>query len=204
MRKITVSPAVIIGHSETLKSNNTTAKYPFLHTEVKVASISRGQTSFIWENIYLGAVPSRFIVGIVKDEAMAGDFKLNPYNFAGYSVTSVAATLDGQYISGQPYKVNFEENEYISAYVRLKESTINGDFDNGLEREDFGGGYALYAFDVEPDFDFDYSSLIRKGNVRLQITFSKPLETTLAVVIYSESPTLLEIDASRNIIYEPQ
>lgn len=204
VRKIKLNPSVIIGHSKELQ--NTTAKYPFVHTEVKTAAIAAGMTSFTYDNIFQGKVPSRIMVAIVKDAALTGSYKLNPFNFAHYNVSSVGATLDGENIGGRPYRLNYDENQFISTFVKLKESTTKseGDFDNGLSRDTFGKGYAIYTFDIEPNFNFDYLSLTRKGNLRLEIIFSKAVEDTLSCVLYCEFQSLLEIDSTRNIIYNPQ
>ena len=54
------------------------------------------------------------------------------------------------------------------------------DQDNGIDRNDFAQGYAIYAFNIEPDFDnINYLSLIRRGTVSIEAHFSSPLEESV-------------------------
>ena len=55
-----------------------------------------------------------------------------------------------------------------------------------MTREDFEGGYALYAFDLTPDLaDGGHFNLLKQGNVRLDLKFGAALESTINVIAYA-------------------
>ena len=52
------------------------------------------------------------------------------------------------------------------------------DADNQIDRNDFAGGYALYCFEIEPNFGITerYLTLVKQGKVRLRHSLQKPCE----------------------------
>ena len=72
VRKVVVSPAVALAHAKTLES--ATAKYPLHRVEVKTFSIPQGNQSFTRENLFLGQIPRRVVIGMVDNTAF------NPFN----------------------------------------------------------------------------------------------------------------------------
>ena len=74
---------------------------------------------------------------------------------------------------------------------------------NGKSREDFPGGYALYAFDLTADLsENNHFNLIRQGYIRLDMKFSQTLASTINVIAFAEFESILEIDRSRNVIFD--
>ena len=72
-----------------------------------------------------------------------------------------------------------------------------------IRREDFGSGYALYAFDLTADLaEEGHFNLMKHGNVRLDLKFGTALPNTINVIAYAEFESVLEIDKSRNIIID--
>ena len=77
--------------------------------------------------------------------------------------------------------------------------------DEGLyiTREDYGNGYALYAFDLTADLgEDDHFSLVRQGSVRLTLKFRVALQATVTVVAYAEFENVIEIDRDRNVVFD--
>ena len=72
-----------------------------------------------------------------------------------------------------------------------------------IQREDFRGGYALYAFDLTADLaEEGHFNLMKHGNVCLDLKFLVALPNTINVIAYAEFESVLEIDKSRNIIID--
>ena len=80
------------------------AKYPVTRVEVKVVHIPIGQKSFTHDNLFLGQLPKRTIVGIVDNRAYNGDFSLNPFDFKHCDLNFLSIHLDGQQIPWAPLK----------------------------------------------------------------------------------------------------
>jgi hypothetical protein len=53
-----------------------------------------------------------------------------------------------------------------------------------LFRDDIAGGFALYAFDTQPDLDGnEYLSLKKQGNVRIDVHFNTVLPHTVNCIV---------------------
>ena len=200
--QVTVSPEVVMGHNEILK--NTTAKYPFWRSEMKNYSISAGQYYFNWDNIFQGEIPTRLVIGLVSAEAMSGNYKKNPYSFQHYNLDSISITVDNENIPGRPLKPKFSEEggqNYISAYNALFSGTKKSEQFSGISRSDYPLGYTLYVFDLEPSLtSAEYWPILKRGNLKLDIHFEKPLTETVNLLAYATFPDLFEVDSSRAVL----
>lgn len=202
--KVSVSNGLFVGHQDVLKSQ-ITAKYSYVNTEVKLISIPSGQITFSQNNLFPQARPTKVVVGFVSSKAAAGDFRLSPWNFKNYSLNQITLKVDGIPVPGSVMDLNFNESSgimSIPAFYNLYDIAGKAleDANNGVDRDDFGNGYALYAFNIEPEFGgLNYLSLIKKGAVSIEADFSVPLEEPVCCVIYSESNGLFELDDSRSV-----
>lgn len=203
---ITVSPGVILGHANALKSGN--ALYPYTRVEMMNHSIAQGESNINIYNISRKTVPSRLVFGIVSADAFNGNYKKNPFNFKPYSITSVSVVVNDMVANGSPLDVNFNERsaggrKYVVAYNQMFDvtGTLGRDFGNGININDFKNGYTLFCYNLEPFTNpGKYFNLMRTGFVRMNIQLSKPLEETCVLIIYTEHQDMYQIDAARNVI----
>lgn len=204
--KVQVNPAVIYAHSQVLESTN--AKYSFTKTEVKMVSIPKGQVNFTWDNCVNGVRPIHCVIGFVNSLAVSGSLTLSPWNFKPYDLGQLTLSLDGLPVGGNPVRLNFDKSgglTTISAFVNLFETSGKwmADSGNDLHREDFANGFALYAFDVEPQFlSGHYLHLLKHGNLRIDCQFNKPLPEAATCVLYVETPGYFEINKARDILIQ--
>jgi hypothetical protein len=194
--KVKVNPGVIIGHAKALEQ--TTAKYPFVRTELKTASISTGQTSFVWNNVFGSTQPTKLVIGFLDNTAMSGDYAKNPFNFERFSVSSVGVYVDGQSVPDRPLKLT--DNLTVTAFDSLFEvAACTG---NDISRSEYTKGSNLYAFCLEPQFPGQqYMQLVKNADVRIEVHFDTPTTKTISCIVYAEHPALLSIDEARNVIY---
>src|SRR6218665_895085 len=74
---------------------------------------------------------------------------------------------------------------------------------NLISRQDFPGGYALYAFDLTADqCEGNHLNLLRHGTVRVDMKFAQLLPNTINVIAFAEFENILEIDRSRNVLFD--
>jgi len=94
----------------------------------------------------------------------------------------------------------------IPAFNNMFEVTDKWLQDSGIQisRSEFAGGYAIYCFEIEPNFGDDgtYLHLLKQGNVRLEVQFSSALREAISCIVYAEYPGYFEINAARDIILE--
>ena len=73
----------------------------------------------------------------------------------------------------------------------------------GINRDNYKEGYALYAFDLTPDMaEGSHVDPIKHGTVRMDIHFKEQLPETVNVIVYSEYDNLIQIDRARNIVVD--
>ena len=194
MSRYTLNPTVQMAHIKALEKN--TVKYPMRSVDCKVFSIPAGARSNTHENMFLGTLPKRLVVCCIWWCAAPFHAKNNNINF-------LAVYVDGRQIPSKPLQPNFDDDLFINSYMNMFSSTCKmwQDEGNGLSRSDFRHGYTFFGFDLTPDAcDGACFHLVQKGNVRIEIHFRDALPTIVNVFAYAEF--VLEIDKSRNIIYD--
>lgn len=202
IRKARINPSVLLAHQKVLAS--TTAKYPITRAEVKVLTIPSGIQGKTLDNIFLGQVPKRCIVGFVNNNAFNGSLTKNPFNFENYDMNTFCLYIDGHQIPSKALQPSFDSNIYTLAYHSLFSGTgihfLNEG--NGISREKYSNGYCLLAFDLTSDLSANSSghwNLIKHGSVRLEVRFESTLTQTINCIVYAEFDNVIEIDKNRGV-----
>lgn len=204
VRRAKIAPGVLIAHAKMLAK--TTAKYPITRVEVKAFTMHSGITGDTLDNVILGQLPKRIILGFVNNRAFNGSKTLNPFNFHHHSVNFLSLYVDGQQVPSKPLQPQFSGDD---AWVESYQTLFNGTgihFQNAgldISRTDFPRGYCLYAFDLTPDLSagcFSHWNLVRHGSVRIEVRFEQSLTSTLNCIVYAEYDNVIEIDSARQVI----
>ena len=106
------------------------------------------------DNIILGQLPKRIIIGFVNNKAFNGDRALNPFNFEHFNINFLCLYVDGVQVPSKPLQPDFgASNLYIDAYHTLFSGTGVHFLNEGNEisRESYPNGYCLFAFDLTHD-----------------------------------------------------
>ena len=114
VRKLKITPSLCLAHERILQQK--TAKYPITRVECKVIHLPQGQKSFTHDNLFLGQLPKRIVLGLVDNRAFNGDISLNPYNFQHCNLNYLAVHLDGQQVPWAPLQPSFSGSSYIRAF----------------------------------------------------------------------------------------
>ena len=114
VRKLKITPSLCLAHERILQQK--TAKYTIMRVECKVIHLPQGQNSFTHDNLFLGQLPKRIVLGIVDHRTFNGDIPLNPYNFQHCNLNYLAVHLDGQQVPWAPLQPYFSGSSYISAF----------------------------------------------------------------------------------------
>ena len=218
IRKVKLDQAVSDGIERMLKQ--TPALYPIRRVECKILTVPQNLPSTRQDNIFSGLIPKTFVVGFVTADAAGGVYHKNPYNFAHFGVTSLSLTANGEEIPFKqltlkyPKKANGEidtttgeddDLDFDEAYNTLFSGTgkIYSNAGLDIDRDDYPGGYALYAFDLTPDMckSSQYFNTVQHGSLSLALTF-KSQSDPLALVCYGDFENVIRIDAERNAIYD--
>ena len=60
-----------MGHVKALE--NTSCKYPIRRVEVKVETVPRGNMNYVQDNMFLGQLPKRLVIGCMDSDAFNGN-----------------------------------------------------------------------------------------------------------------------------------
>lgn len=203
VRRVKISPGILLAHAQTLAKS--TAKYPMTRVEVKSMTIHAGVQAETLDNVFLGQLPKRIIIGFVDNKAYNGDKKYNPFNFANFGLNYLSLYVEGTQYPSKPLQPNFTKKLYADSYNTLFTGTGIHFLNEGntISREDYHSGYCLTAFDLTPDLsasDNAHWNLIKHGSVRIETRFAEALTTTINCIVYAEFDNVIEIDAMRQVI----
>ncbi|XP_046491084.1 uncharacterized protein F54H12.2-like [Neodiprion pinetum] len=183
VRRMEISPGILLAHARTLAKG--TAKYPVTRVEVKSFTIHAGVQAETLDNVILGQLSKRVMIGFVSNKAFNGDRRRNPFNFRNHSLNFLSLHVDGVQVPSKPLQIHF-----------LNEG-------NGIDRQQFAKGNCLSAFDLTPDLSANCTShwsLIKHGTFRVEVRFDDALKETVNCLVYAEFDNLIEVDAARQVI----
>ncbi|GFY14645.1 uncharacterized protein F54H12.2 [Trichonephila clavipes] len=142
----------------------------------------------------------------VDNEAFHGVFSKSPYEFKHFNLNFIGVYVDGQPVPHNPLELDFSKDQYIRAYQTLFVGTDGMGQDRGIfiSRKEYKDSNTLFGFNLSPDLcsSGEHLSLIKHSNLRLELKFSKSLEQTVCVIVFAEFENVIEINKSRNILYD--
>jgi hypothetical protein len=201
---VKVNPGVILGHAKAMETRN--ALYSYIRCETKSYSITPAQRTVYLDNLFQGIRPSKLVMGMVSAEGFNGAYRRNPFKFHHFELSDIALVVDGESLPGRPLKLDFNAangRNFIEAYVNMFEALGQSgtDFGGGITPEVFASGHTLFVYSLDPVIrSGKYMNLTKHSNVRLELNFATPLPETVTIIIYTETPSVFEVDASRNVI----
>ena len=191
VQSLLVSPSLSYAHNQMLQKCN--ARYPIMRTSIKIITVPRGQSGIMQDNIYLGKIPSRVVMAMVTDAAMAGGYQQNPFNFQHFGLNYLAMYVNGDMVPNRPYQPDFAHNKYLREYSSLFDGI--GRSNCVISRNDYPNGYTIWIFKLSPVL----GTPSKPGTVRLEIKFSAALNETINIILFAEFNSIIEIDKYRNV-----
>ena len=129
---------------------------------------------------------------MVSSAAYTGDYEKNPFYFQPYDCSSLGLYIDGQSYASQPLQPKYEADQFVDCYRTL----THFQKDINVSRADYKKGYCLYVLDVDPHYSF---STKRRGHCGLELTFAKPLQESVTLIMYATFPEILHINQARAV-----
>ena len=181
-------------------------KLPYTKVQVKHLTIPANVTSQDFDGIFDGVLPDLVVIGLVADEAFAGHYNQNPFNFQTFNVNRMEMLRNGIRTPRYGYTPNFTTKQYEKDYMTfLSQLKLNkGDKSVALTPYEWANGYTLYAFQTTdgPIGSGAHSprSAISTGKLRLSIGFSQANNTTIKVIVFSQSVGVIDINQFKNVV----
>ena len=209
MLKVTLNASVYTRlQKERALSKTKRVKYPVVRSEIRTFSFDGKSTRWEQDNVFVGRVPDRVVLGLVKSKNYNGDLTCYPFAYEKFGVTRVRQSVDGE---EYPYRslemAGNTQAEDLLGYNRLL-TAIGAHKQHKptmILPSDWGQGKncTLYVFNNVPGDADDphYRNPRQTGNVRYEIDFQAAVDHNITVVIWSEYENLYEIDQFGGILY---
>jgi len=180
--QVELKPPLLLAHANVLGMKRK-AHYPGTHTQIKTFTASSVSQLISIDNAFLGPIPERILIELVKNTAFFGSANTNPYHFQHYDMTNLVLYVNGVQLPSEPLTMDYSSPSGATrAYETLFSST-------GIHHDDrahmitltmFTNGFYILGFDLTPDTEADeeHISLPRQGNVRIEARFKEPLPLT--------------------------
>jgi len=94
VRKVKLSPSVFLAHAKALE--NAIAKYPINRVVCKTLTIPANLMGVNHENLFSGQIPTRIVIGLVRNDAFNGTTTRNLFNFQHFNLSEISVYSDGQ------------------------------------------------------------------------------------------------------------
>ena len=197
VKTVSVSPPVILGHAKALEK--TPAKYSMRRSQVTSYTISAGSLTSSKDNLFIGVLPRKVIVGLVSNKAYAGDLHANPFEFAHFNTSYMSISVNGRTIPTQPLTFNFKANQYMRGFVSLYANTDRLNRNEGcISRKEYPNGYFLNCFTLAPDHsEGSHFDIKNTGTVKLDLHFAEALSESVTVIVYAVFDSVVEINKHR-------
>jgi len=211
MKKKTVVPSVLMGIESTL--SDTPALYPVMRTELRKMLCHRGQMSFVFENLYQGAVPSVLALGFVKESACAGNIRQNPFEMEHAQLNNLTCSVDDKNCGHPPMRFYFDRRSHLnssfldgftSLFQKGSSSTSLDDDSSAfcsISRDSYARGYTVFKYVFSSAANSRFLPIVTRGNLRLAGNFSRALEENMTLVVYARFPTMITMDKTRRVTY---
>lgn len=202
VKKVTVAPAVRIGHASALMRGN--ALYPLSRVNVKTYSIPANSRICNQENLFLGTLPKYLVIAMVNHEAFTGKRDLSPFNFIHNDVEYMALCQDGRQVPAKAFQPQFNHGLSVREFYNMFTATGRHlkDLPLSINREEFQQGYSLFVFNLNASEDSDALSTISNGSLRLEMRFRVPLPHTTTLIVYACYESILEINSKRQVLVD--
>ena len=210
MMKVTLNSAV---YDRLLKERRLTktrrVKYPVVRSEIRTFSFDGNSTSWQQDNVFVGRVPDRVILGLLDSRAYNGSLTRYPFAFQKFQVTRVRQTKDGEEYPYKALELTGNSNaEDLLGYDRFV-TAMSGHKHHKpcmILPDDWGQGKncTLFMFNNVPSGDADSlegRNPRQTGNVRYDIDFRAAPGHNVTIVIWSEYENVYEIDQFGGILY---
>ena len=179
------------------------ALYNLERGDVQAYNIASGQSSFQRNDLFLGKIPRRVVIGLVRHDAYVGNMGQNPFNFQLFGLKTLKLLVNGEEYPTSA--IELDDNGNVNGYNSLLLGSGHMHRGPGLQisRKNWFDGFALFMWDLTPDGSGAAAHMHPeyKGQVSINGLFSDPTNTVLTMIVYAEYVDVMEIDADKNVTY---
>jgi hypothetical protein len=209
MCKVTVSTDILTAHARLLGSRRAT--YPLNRVWLRSYNLITGSQDALLTNVFLGGLPRRIIIGMIRSDAFNGSLTENPFNFQPFGLSHISCLVNAVQVPLLAFEPDFPSKHVCREYYHLLQTVMGACTDQqalGISLKEYthtGGnalGKTLFGFLLQPDVEggpADTLSPIQQGNMDLRLKFKTALTLNVTVIVYAEFLNSISIDSNRNV-----
>jgi hypothetical protein len=175
---------------------------PLRSVDIKSQIVTKGVAS-AEITICNGKWPRRVIVGFVRNDAVNGAYRQNPFYFNHMNINYIALRAGSTTFPKVPFTPDFANNMYCREYLTFQTACFpSGSLaTNGITPEQFKNGSCLFVFDVTPDQDSadTHVSTPKSGALVLVIKTAQNVDTDYNAICLLEYDEILNIGGPRMV-----
>ena len=185
------------------------ANYPVVRSEIRTFSFDGRTTKFMEDNLFVGRVPDRMIVGLLDSRGFNGDLEYYPFAFQKFGVIRIRQVIDSEEYPYPTLELNGANGRKdllgYHCFLEVSDSLLNHR-PSMIQPSEWGQdkNCTLFAFNNVPNGDADapgHRNPRQAGNVRLEIDFRAIRNKNLTVVVWGEFENVFQIDDKGGILY---
>ena len=92
--QVELKPTLSLAHANVLGMKRK-AHYPVTHTQIKTFTACSGAQQVSVDNVFLGPIPERILIALVKNAAFLGSSSTNPFHFHQCVTTNLVLYVNG-------------------------------------------------------------------------------------------------------------
>ncbi|KAM9119401.1 uncharacterized protein F54H12.2-like [Pangshura tecta] len=123
---------------------------------------------------------------------------IDPESWKDGDIVTGKATGAHDEVPAKPLQPDFENGSCVresGKYVKDRLLLI--------DRGEFSQSYTLFAFDLTPDQECaDHYSLIKTGNLRVEVRFATALPSTVNMMVYGVFDKVLKVNHRRYVLFD--
>lgn len=180
------------------------ARYAVTRADVRHVTIPENVFDYTLENIVVGNLPRRVILGLVPSSAFNA-MSQDPFDFKHFNVNFVAAFIDGSQYPLRPYTPDFKRNIFVREFRALYRALNQTGTETHMriDRSQFKEK-PLFAFNFAPDLSnggsfSSHVNLKTEGHLRIQLRFGERLPEAVIAILFCEFDSLMQVDELRNV-----
>ena len=199
VRQVVIRDEVVETHNKMLMDPKFGPfNYAITRTRVTKHTLDGGSLNYSWTQPDTTQVPSRIVLGLVKETSASGTKTENPFSFRHYDVSHVEVKFNDQKFE---LETHFADGMTQRAYNQLfKDTGIQAcGIDCDLTIDEFEKGYTLFAFDLTPDRtpEDNRINLLRQGKLTISLRFRNALPHSVTTIICSFFDNNIQLNSDR-------
>ncbi|XP_068674331.1 uncharacterized protein F54H12.2-like [Montipora foliosa] len=167
-------------------------------------------TLWMKDNVFLGRLPDRVVVGLLDSKVFNGDLEYYPYAFQDFGATCVHQVVSGEEYPYPTLELNgTDTRKDLVGYHRLLETSgsVLHHRPHMIQLGNWGYGKncTLFTFNNVPNGDADsphHRNPKQKGQCRLEIQYNASPNKNITVLVWGEFEDTFQVGTSGTISYK--